>query len=159
MELKQDFDRHAGQAWGVHHDQPPRAFQEWFERSKPPVRDILRERISVVARGVRGELIAESRSGFVVLAGPGSVGAVAVDRNPGRLAGSPDDAGGVVELCIDPADERGIVGNRRLDLLKSGGTSGGGSVLLFKLFLEFKELPPEFTGLLSKSLKIRLVVL
>jgi hypothetical protein len=79
--------------------------------------------------------VAQVAGPFVGVLRPGPIRPRARDYHPDRVAGSADEAGTVVPIGIDPADECGVVGNGRLDLLQTRWPAGELSVLRIQLVL------------------------
>jgi hypothetical protein len=61
---------------------------------------------------------------LVVVLRPRSIRPGAWDLDPDRVAGAADEAGAVVAIGIEPADECGVIGNSRLDLFQTRWPAG-----------------------------------
>ena len=90
---------------------------------------------------------------FFLLLGPGAVLAGAGEPDPDRVAGVAQQAGPVVGILIDPADEGRPFGEGLLGGFERGGLAGEGAVLALELLLQLEHLAADLARLALEVLE------
>src|SRR5262249_45883399 len=99
------------------------------------------------------ELGTEALCQLVLLLGPGAVVAGAGEPDPDRVPGVPQQAGPVVGILIDPANQGRPSGEGLLDGFERGGLAGEGAILALELLLQLEHLAADLARLAVEILE------
>ena len=123
----QHLDGHARQSRRIHDDQPVDPLEMLLQRFEPLPRHRLGQRAGVAFGGLRIELGAEALRPSFLLLGPVAVLAGAGEPDPDGVAGVAQQAGPVIGILIDPADEGRTFGEGLLGGFERGGLACEGA--------------------------------
>ena len=150
---QQHIDGHARQSRRIHDDQPVDPLEMLLQRLEPLPRQRLGQRASVALGGFRVQLGAEALRQPLLLLGPGAVLAGAGEPDPDGVAGVAQQAGPVLGILIDPADEGRTFGESLLGGFERGGLACEGLILALELLLQLEQLAAELAPLVLEVLE------